>query len=183
MNLTQIANKWGSDKGNKHFEAHNYTPMYERYLESLRDKDITFLEIGINDPRFPKASPKMWDEYFTNPKFKYVGYDITDCSDLITSRINIIQGDQGKATDLEKAIVEGPYDVILDDGSHFAQHQIISFIALFPSLKSGGLYFIEDLHAHDGYATIEFFKVIAGNPFGIKSLVVHNNKLMIITKE
>ena len=36
-------------------------------------------------------------------------------------------------------------DVIIDDGSHRPDHQQISLSALFPSLVSGGLYFIEDL--------------------------------------
>jgi hypothetical protein len=40
----------------------------------------------------------------------------------------------------------GPPDIILDDGSHVAKHQEISFRTLFPMLKEGGLYVMEDLH-------------------------------------
>ncbi len=40
----------------------------------------------------------------------------------------------------------GGVDVVLDDGSHIATLQRISFEALFPMLPDGGLYIIEDTH-------------------------------------
>ena len=43
------------------------------------------------------------------------------------------------------AQVGGDFDIIIDDGSHIVAHQIISFKTLFPYLKSGGIYVIEDL--------------------------------------
>ncbi len=43
----------------------------------------------------------------------------------------------------------GPFDIILDDGSHKTHHQIISFGALFRSaLKDGGCYMVEDMHTN-----------------------------------
>lgn len=41
---------------------------------------------------------------------------------------------------------DAPYDIIIDDGSHMVRHVIASFEALFPYLRRGGLYIIEDLH-------------------------------------
>lgn len=40
----------------------------------------------------------------------------------------------------------GGVDVVLDDGSHVAGHQRVSFETLFPLLNAGGLYIIEDMH-------------------------------------
>jgi len=37
------------------------------------------------------------------------------------------------------------FDLIIDDGSHLCNHQIISAAVLSPFLKSGGLYIIEDV--------------------------------------
>ena len=39
----------------------------------------------------------------------------------------------------------GDFDIILDDGGHKMDQQITSFRVLFPILKSGGVYIIEDL--------------------------------------
>ena len=40
----------------------------------------------------------------------------------------------------------GGVDIVLDDGSHVASHQRISFDVLFKLLSEGGLYMVEDLH-------------------------------------
>ena len=60
----------------------------------------------------------------------------------------------------------GPFEIIIDDGSHFWGDVIVSFIFLFPLLKQGGIYVIEDLHSSysencsKGYALspIEYLK-------------------------
>jgi len=39
----------------------------------------------------------------------------------------------------------GPFDVVIDDGSHICAHVIASFRALFPHLVEDGIYAIEDL--------------------------------------
>ena len=63
---------------------------------------------------------------------------------------------------------QGYFDVIVDDGGHSMKQQITSLIHLFPKVRSGGVYVIEDLHtsyfsdADSGYlvntTTIEFIK-------------------------
>jgi len=39
----------------------------------------------------------------------------------------------------------GPFDIIIDDGSHMSHHIIASFNALFPHVRPGGIYVVEDL--------------------------------------
>jgi hypothetical protein len=43
------------------------------------------------------------------------------------------------------AAAEGPFDVVIDDGSHVSAHQITSFYFLFNHLRAGGFYVIEDI--------------------------------------
>jgi len=44
------------------------------------------------------------------------------------------------------ASVVAEMDIVIDDGSHVASHQLASFKALFPALSFGGVYICEDLH-------------------------------------
>ncbi len=37
------------------------------------------------------------------------------------------------------------FDIIIDDASHASHHQQNGFLEMFPKLRSGGLYIIEDL--------------------------------------
>jgi hypothetical protein len=38
------------------------------------------------------------------------------------------------------------FDIIIDDGSHVQSHVRETFSIMFPKLKNGGLYLVEDLH-------------------------------------
>ncbi|MGC3976971.1 MAG: hypothetical protein QM751_01255 [Paludibacteraceae bacterium] len=40
--------------------------------------------------------------------------------------------------------MKGVPDIIIDDGSHYCEHIIKTFNVLFPYLKNGGIYVIED---------------------------------------
>jgi len=49
---------------------------------------------------------------------------------------------------LDKAMLDklpGPIDILIDDGGHEMNQQITSFNYLFPHMRVGGLYFLEDL--------------------------------------
>ena len=61
-------------------------------------------------------------------------------------------------------------DVIVDDGSHVSAHVILSFETLYPSLKPGGIYIVEDIgtsywphyggsrDANAGWTMMNYFK-------------------------
>jgi cephalosporin hydroxylase len=42
--------------------------------------------------------------------------------------------------------MHGPFDIVIDDGSHVFEHQIASFEALFPLASSTAVYIVEDVH-------------------------------------
>ena len=77
---------------------------------------------------------------------KIIGFDYEDKSFLKDSRIHIYKGDQSNLSDL-KSITKDftKFDIIIDDGSHFANHQLITFDYLFNFLKNDGIYIIEDI--------------------------------------
>jgi SAM-dependent methyltransferase len=150
LSLTQLANKYESDKGDSYMDSHNYSSIYDKYFQKIRYEKINILEIGLcrKDGRKQNDCPslKMWHNYFL--KANIFGFDIADFSFFKQERTKIFQGDQGDRGDLLKLAKEvGPeFDIIIDDGSHASHHQQISLAVLFEFLKPGGLYIIEDLH-------------------------------------
>lgn len=135
--LHEIATSCGTDKGPL---GHNYTPYYDMFFAPLRDKYINLLEIGV----WEGASLKMWEEYFPNGGI--TGLDIHEKSQYDTQRIVTIQKDQSKKEALFSIqdYVSELISIIIDDGSHNAEDQILSFETLFPVLRPGGMYCVED---------------------------------------
>ena len=154
-NLTERANRYGSDKGTTTFGAHHYTPFYEMLLAPRREGMSRMLEIGLlrggpevgidkDRPTGELPSVRMWLDYFPNAMVH--GFDISDFSFYRHERFTFHRGDSGNAADLEAIIANGEmFDFIIDDGSHASYHQQLAFAVLFRALKPGGLYIIEDL--------------------------------------
>lgn len=161
--LTEISDVYGCDKGtlgpSRIFGGHNYTDIYEAYLSRMRGEPLRILEIGIGVTgaasrefidhgrnRGGGASLKMWHEYF--PRARVFAIDVNPAPHLDNDRVTTFVADQSDAADIGALLrLSGnePFDFIVDDGSHRPDHQQASLGLLFPALKSGGLYFIEDL--------------------------------------
>ena len=141
--LRAIALEMGTDKEG----AHAYADAYERHFAHLRHRPIRLLEIGIGgyaDPKLGGESLRMWKQFF--PLASIVGMDIYDKSSLAEERIAIVQGDQSDPGFLEDVARRfGPFDIVIDDGSHVSAHVIASFGTLFRHLTDDGIYAIEDL--------------------------------------
>lgn len=133
--LQDLGIKYNTDKAYEH----KFCNFYEQNL----NKNISKLwEIGILNG----ASIQMWAEYYPNAQI--TGFDIEDKSYLkLNSNINVKYLDQGNKEQLEKLVNENKdIDIIVDDGSHLIQHQIMTFEILFDCLKPNGQFIIEDLH-------------------------------------
>lgn len=141
LSLTPLCRFYGSDKG-----SHLFTPVYEKIFSALRYKKINLLEIGVGgyeDPYSGGESIFLWKSYFPFARLFFL--DIVDKTHFSKGRVKVFQGSQNDADILQNVVREaGELDVIIDDGSHINQHQIESFEILFPSLKDGGIYVIED---------------------------------------
>ena len=141
--LTELGTKYETDK----VHDHHYTPHYHRRFESFRHEPITLLEIGVggyDDPALGGNSLRMWKDYFPNGTI--VGLDIADHRDQTEDRIHIEQGDQSDPRVLHHlGKTYGPFDIIVDDGSHKVDDIMQSWVVLWSYLKDGGWYVIEDL--------------------------------------
>jgi hypothetical protein len=134
---------------------HHYFEIYAKHFDSYRNRPIRMLEIGV----FRGGSLRMWKQYF-HPESIIVGVDIDkSCKEHERADENVFVriGSQADPEFLAKVTEEfGPFDIILDDGSHKTHHQNISFGALFrSSLKDGGCYMVEDMHSNYRLKTID----------------------------
>ena len=138
--MVHHTDKWGD---------HWYASHYDRHLRERRTEVRRVLEIGIGgyaDPAQGGASLRMWRDYF--PEAMIIGVDVYDKSPLREDRIQTVRGDQSDASFLASlGIAHGPFDLVVDDGSHVSADVVRTFLALFPSVVDGGIYAIEDLQA------------------------------------
>ncbi|PNY24885.1 8-demethyl-8-alpha-L-rhamnosyl tetracenomycin-C 2'-O-methyltransferase [Tolypocladium capitatum] len=158
----QIARKYGTDK----VTGHSYQSMYEKYLSPLRNLPVKMLEIGLgcNMDYGPGASYYTWLEYFHNVELYFIESEAA-CAEKYkdkTASAHVFTGDQADAAFLEQFAVDttadGQFDIIIDDGGHTMEQQITSLEHLWPIVKPGGLYVIEDLQT-------SFWEDYGGDPF------------------
>ena len=135
--LTELADLYGTDKGNV---FHKFTEFYDNTFNQYRDSFKKIVEIGI----WKGESLLMWRDYFRSCKI--VGADIEDKNMYASERIEIRRLDQSSREQLSKFDDCIDADMIIDDGSHIMGHQQITIGTLFPKLKPGGFYILEDLH-------------------------------------
>lgn len=144
--LSELAVRYGTDKWGA---MHQYPRHYQRHFSPRRNDRLTVLEIGVGgflDPSRGGASLRMWKQYF--PRALVYGLDILDKSAVDGPRLTTIRADQSDDAELARIAEQyGPFDIVIDDGSHISRHIIGTFKVLFPHLAPDGLYVIEDLQA------------------------------------
>lgn len=144
--LTELANKYLTDKGTEFDGKHNFTEVYHKKLKHLKNKKLNILEIGILEG----ASAKMWRDYFTKSKIYCCDNNPEYVRGVLwEDRIFPFLLDQSSKLNILESINDikcKEYDIIIDDGSHNVKHQQQTFGLLFQYLKKGGIYIIEDLH-------------------------------------
>jgi hypothetical protein len=168
MTLTQLANKYASDKGTEipqdgkhHGPRLHFTTQYEKTFEAIRNQAITFLEIGIGGG----PSLKMWYDYFPNATIHAI--DIENYTYLNNDKVTTYIADQSSRESLQQFLEKAntAFDIIIDDGGHMMQQQQVSFGTLFSFLKSNGQYWVEDLHT--SFWPINDFKDLYGTTLDI----------------
>jgi cephalosporin hydroxylase len=112
----------------------HFIAEYESLFKDKQPKRL--LEIGIQTGN----SLRMWADYF--PDTEIVGLDIVRPNVPMPNNVKMVEGDQTNRELLESL---GEFDIIIDDGGHTCFQQQTSFEILFPRLKKGGVYVVEDV--------------------------------------
>ena len=129
--------------------THSYLEVYDEIFQSYQNKDINLLEIGNG----VGGSIKLWLDYFKSIKIH--GLEINDLKGLHDlnnqyDNVDIVMGiDAYSEEAVNLTSLKGPFDIIIDDGSHLTAHQLFVMNRYMPLLKSGGLMIIEDIQSVD----------------------------------
>lgn len=141
---------------------HGYTELYDTLFRHIRYDAVRVLEIGYARGR----GTQMLAEYFQRGVIHSfdIDPDWTHYNKLtkeLKKRIKVYTGDQSDSNSIQRVLQEiydGPrnqdkrgyrqFDIIIDDGSHQPEHQLISFDKLWFEVKPGGVYIIEDFHPY-----------------------------------
>jgi len=160
-----------------------YHFAYARHFAPFKEDKVTLLEIGANQG----DSLHAWAAWFPNAASIWgLRYGKTDkqmikCSHHMCSKVRIIDGDQSNSTDLNRLTAtafgsswtppaalsaaewaDGGFDIIIDDGSHVPRHILFTFNHLFPHIKPGGIYVIED----NGFSYVDMPAKVYGYTVG-----------------
>jgi len=144
----------GSDKSTRH----SYSDIYSDILMSLGARP-TIVEVGIGSSTPSSigfmgkgykagASLRAWQSFLPNARI--IGADIDESTLLPQKGIELKYLDQtNKNSLIQFSNFLGPEscDLIIDDGLHNPLAGLKTFEALWPCLKPGGFYVIEDMSA------------------------------------
>lgn len=136
MTWDEIGLQTGTDKSSA---FHGYLDAYERLLGDRKVQ--TLLEIGVAGGR----SLQLWRAVL--PDAFIVGVDNNPaCLLHQRERSAVVWADASNAAQMAAVnSLYGPFDVVIDDGSHDHDDVRATFEELYPRLAPGGVYIVEDL--------------------------------------
>ena len=139
-NLNRLADKWDP-----------YFDVYEDWIGPYFAKpNLRILEIGV----YKGGSIEMWRKWHNSDGCTKNGLEILaididpSCKQFEEPGVEIMIGDQGSTAfwDQFKEKNTAPFDIIIDDGGHHMNQQILTLYNTWPYLKDNGIYLCEDTH-------------------------------------
>jgi hypothetical protein len=120
----------------------HYFDIYHRHFSKFVGREAHVLEIGI----FSGGSLEMWRNYF-GPKSHLYGVDIVeDCKVYENEYTTIFIGDQADRSFWKDFKQRVPHlDILIDDGGHTTEQQIVTLEEMLPHLRPGGILLCEDV--------------------------------------
>ena len=118
----------------------DYANHYLQYFKKLKNEPIKILEFGILEG----YSVEMWEKEFPNAQIFAVD---TNSQNFVykPKRAKYIMGDLDQQEFRNQVKQHGPWDIIIDDASHYCDQQVTLFKEFWPQIKDQGVYVVEDL--------------------------------------
>ena len=122
-----------------------YFDAYEEILGKYKNRDITFVEVGV----LAGGSLEAWKKYF-GKRSRIIGVDLNPAvkGTLEARGFEIFIGDQSDSTFWKRFYESiGKIDVLLDDGGHSNLQTWTTLKHAIPHVNDGGTIVVEDTHA------------------------------------
>ena len=121
----------------------HYFDIYHRHFARFVGRPVRILEVGI----YSGGSLDMWQAYF-GKQCEVFGVDIEEaCKIYERPNVHILIGDQADRKFWSRVKQDiGPIDILVDDGGHLPQQQIITLEEMLPHLRPNGVFLCEDVH-------------------------------------
>lgn len=141
-----------------------YFNVYDHLFLRFKNKKIIFVEIGV----FSGGSLEMWRNFF-GKNARIIGIDINPIAKKWEKNgFEIFIGNQSDPVFWKNFINKvGNIDILLDDGGHTFEQQVMTTETILPYINDGGLVVVEDTHTSymngfgiKKYSFINYVKVL-----------------------
>ena len=125
-------------------KSNTYFNIYNELFEKYRNQKITFVEVGVKWG----GSLLMWKKFF-GKNARIIGIDLyPETKKLEKYGLEIFIGDQSSDVFWRNFFLEvGKIDILLDDGGHTNENQILTLNNIINNVNDNGLIVIEDTSA------------------------------------
>ncbi len=121
----------------------HYFNAYHQHLQKFVGQEVSIVEVGV----YSGGSMPMWREYF-GERCHVHGIDIQpECKSYENEHTTIHIGDQANRQFWNQFRAAVPHvDILIDDGGHTAEQQMVTLEEMLPHLQPGGVFLCEDIH-------------------------------------
>ena len=145
LSLEDLMYKYGTDKSK---DDHKYSDLYAMLFDPIRGKVRNVLEVGVSTGQ----SLKVWHDYFPDAaiygvdKFNTREQEKVQAELDLFKRVQIFKADsqQKEAVDT-LGLTPNSMDIVIDDGDHTFVGQERTLHVMWPYVRPGGYYMIEDV--------------------------------------
>ncbi len=154
MDLDELFRHYGTDKGRA-----DYASVYHALFMHITQQPVSLLEVGIgtlvfnahssmfgvgDDGYRQGASLRAWRDYFPNALI--YGLDTqSDTQFTDEARITTFIGSSTDPVSVGTVLSHLQFDIVIDDASHVPSDQLLTLRHVYPYVKPGGYFIIEDL--------------------------------------
>jgi hypothetical protein len=143
VSIAEVFRSYGVVQGGVHVNGtdketnHHYGDAYERLIPDRNGVKL-MMEVGVADG----SSLLAWRDVF--PNALCVGFDVHHSDRAHGPRVEFHLGDATRQEDCERAAAGRQFDLIVEDASHRLRDTLTTLLYLWPFVKLGGLYVVEE---------------------------------------